>query len=200
MADFSRLACAAAPAFDWSEDAVLAAIEDNRVDAVATVIEADGVAVAIQAIARQGSWEGSATELLAKINGLVAPEVQRERDWPKDGTRLSTRLRRAAPALRRTGVNLTLPENGGRAGRTITIVPQNREKQRSRHRRSSEGWQLTHNAPFPRNADEEGPRSANQLTDKGRNARNADSPALVQDGDVMEGEGNCPGTPLGVPR
>ena len=122
MADFARIACAAAPAFGWTAEAMLDAIEDNRAGAVAGVIEADAVASAVQAIADdERTWQGTATELLARINDRTSAERQRERDWPRDATRLSNRLRRVAPALRRAGVSMTLPEAGGRAGRMVTI-------------------------------------------------------------------------------
>jgi hypothetical protein len=135
MADFARIACAAAPAFGWTAEEMLAALEENRAGAVAAVIEADPVAMAVQAIAEERQhwnpprWSGTAGELLAEINSRTPTERQRERDWPKDATRLSGRLRRVAPALRRAGVDLTLPEAGGRAGRIITV--QRRGVQRS---------------------------------------------------------------------
>lgn len=104
MADFARLACAAAPAFGWSKADMLAALDTNRADAVSTVIEADPIAVAVRDIAEAGAWEGTATDLLDVIRLKVSPEMQRERGFPKDGARLSTRLKRVAPALRRAGV------------------------------------------------------------------------------------------------
>jgi hypothetical protein len=135
MADFARIACAAAPAFGWTAEEMLAALEENRAGSVAAVIEADPVAVAVQAIAEERQawnppgWSGTASELLAEINSRTPTERQRERDWPKDATRLSSRLRRVAPALRRAGVEVMLPEAGGRAGRIITI--QRKAAQRS---------------------------------------------------------------------
>ncbi len=48
MADFARLACAAAPAFGWEPVAMLEALEGNRADAIEAVIEADPMAVAVR--------------------------------------------------------------------------------------------------------------------------------------------------------
>jgi energy-coupling factor transporter ATP-binding protein EcfA2 len=122
MADFARIACAAAPAFGWTAAEMLAAMADNRAGAVAGVIEADTIAATVQAFAIEDRIrQGTASELLEAINSRTPLDRQRERDWPKDATRLSGRLRRVAPALRRAGVDLVLPENGGRAGRLITI-------------------------------------------------------------------------------
>jgi len=134
MADFARLACAAAGAFGWTTDAMLNAIERNRAGAVQAVIEADPVAVAVRELLSKQfgrQWEGTATALLNALAGLVPLDVQRERGYPKDAARLSMRLRRVAPALRRDGVDIVLPNGGGREGRTITITGATREDQRS---------------------------------------------------------------------
>jgi len=61
--------------------------------------------------------------LLEIVTGLATMEQQRERTFPTDAARLSTRLRRIAPAMRRTGWDVVLPMGGGRAGRTATIEP-----------------------------------------------------------------------------
>ena len=61
MADFTRIACAAAPAFGWTAEEMLAALEENRAGAVAAVIEADPVAMAVQAIAEERQeWNSAA--------------------------------------------------------------------------------------------------------------------------------------------
>ena len=108
MADFARLACAAAPAFGWTAAEMLAALAGNRRQAVAQVIEADAIASAVQAFAleRETVWQGTARELLDVVNERTPLERQRERDWPKDPTRLSRALRRVIPALRRAGVKV----------------------------------------------------------------------------------------------
>lgn len=120
MADFARLACAAAPAFGWTAGEMLAALRDNRTAAVEAVIEGDPVAVAARELAQAG-WSGTASELLETLSRRVSEAQQRERGYPKDGARLSARLRRLAPALRRDGVDLVLPTTGGRHGRIIVI-------------------------------------------------------------------------------
>jgi hypothetical protein len=122
MADFARLSAAMAPAFGWTEVDMLAALEENRASAIAGVIEADSLAIAVRGIAEEkGTWSCSATELLAAINERVSTDRTRQRDWPKDSARLSARLRRIAPALRRGGVEVKMPTSGGRAGRLITL-------------------------------------------------------------------------------
>lgn len=57
---------------------------------------------------------GTATALLAEINNRVPLEICREKTWPKDAGRLSNRLRRLAPALRRLGIEI---DTNGHIGR-----------------------------------------------------------------------------------
>ena len=138
MADFARLACAAAPAFGWTAEAMLETIEQNRAEAVTAVIEADPVAVAVSQLVRQGTWSGTGTELLEALGRLVPEVQQRERGYPKGAARLSSRLKRVAPALRRQGVDVSLPTAGGRAGRVITIQVATMAHQRSERCQRSE--------------------------------------------------------------
>lgn len=114
MADFARLACAAGPAFGWPAEDVLGALERNRVAAVQAVIDGDPVASAVASLVQQraeqrppqGPWEGTASDLLVALAGHILEDRRRERDWPKDPTRLSQALRRCAPALRRAGIEV----------------------------------------------------------------------------------------------
>ncbi|WBV44020.1 hypothetical protein [Pseudoroseomonas cervicalis] len=122
MADFAKLAVAAAPAFGWGASEMLAALEANRAAASVGVVEDDGVAAAVQALVEeQGRWTGTATELLAVVNEKTPLARQRQRGWPTDGTRLGHKLRRVAPALRRVGVEVVLPTSAGRGGRVYTL-------------------------------------------------------------------------------
>jgi hypothetical protein len=120
MADFARLACAAAPAFGWSEADMLAAIEGNRAAAVASVIESDPVAEAVVEYARRvGHWTGTAGDLLVNIGPEVADEVKRERTWPRTGPQFAIALKRAAPALRRLGLDVQFGDREPGTGRRL---------------------------------------------------------------------------------
>jgi hypothetical protein len=115
MADFALWSVAAFPAYGWTADDFLAAYEDNRQRGVEDALEADPLAAAVREIvAERREYIGTATALLAEINNRVAPEICREKTWPKDAARLSNRLRRVAPALRRLGVEIDLDGHIGR--------------------------------------------------------------------------------------
>ena len=89
--------------------------EPNRARGVEEAVEADPLAAAVLEIASERStYIATATALLAEINAKVSLEVSRDKVWPKDGTRLSNRLRRVAPALRALGVEIELDQHIGR--------------------------------------------------------------------------------------
>jgi hypothetical protein len=122
MADFARIACAAAPAFGWTKDDMLKAMDVNREASVETIVESDPIAGAVRAVVTDSdnAWKGTASALLEAINMRVAAEVKNERGWPKDAARLSTRVKRVAPALRRAGVEVeTVREGHDRVRKTI---------------------------------------------------------------------------------
>jgi hypothetical protein len=52
---------------------------------------------------------------------LVGEEGQKEREWPKAANALSNRLRRAAPGLRKLGIEIDLGDRGA-AARLLTIT------------------------------------------------------------------------------
>jgi hypothetical protein len=79
----------------------------NRSTAIEEAIDADLVAGAIiDLVNKQGQFEGTATKLLSDLELYVMP-THRERNWPKDATRLSGHLRRVAPLLRQHGIEIT---------------------------------------------------------------------------------------------
>lgn len=123
MADFALWAAAAFPAFGWKPDQFVDAYETNRAQGVAEAVESDPVASAVlEIMADRDAWIGTATALLSEINGKVAPEVSRDKMWPKDSTRLSNRLRRVAPALRSLDIEIVLDLREGRGTERRRVI------------------------------------------------------------------------------
>jgi hypothetical protein len=119
MADFALWATAC----ERTPGAFMAAYDQNRAEAVETVLEADVVATAVRTFMqlRQGQeWTGTATSLLSTLTGQ-AGEMTRSRGWPSDSALLGGRLRRAAPALRKVGINIQFDREGHQRQRMITI-------------------------------------------------------------------------------
>ena len=119
MADFARWGSAACPDIKTKSGQIVRFIDayaGNREDTVEGVLEADPVAVAIRRfMADREEWQGIATELLVHLNGVVGDKAGAAKDWPKDATRLSSRLTRVATPLRQIGIDIRA--TGGTATR-----------------------------------------------------------------------------------
>jgi hypothetical protein len=107
MADFALWATACETAF-WQRGTFAQAYQQNREDAVGTVIEADLVASAVQSfIAARTVWRGTSADLLGALKVAVGEDQARLKEWPTTPRALSGRLRRAAATLRKVGVEVT---------------------------------------------------------------------------------------------
>ena len=124
MADFARWGVAACPEIKTPSGTVTFwnAYAGNRADATETVLEADAVAQAIRTfMTGRDQWSGTATALLGLLNGITDEKVTKEKGWPGDGTRLSSRLTRVATAFRETGIDIR-PRKGTNGRREISIT------------------------------------------------------------------------------
>jgi hypothetical protein len=71
--------------------------------------------------AKDGSWQGTATELLHDLDEKAPERTRKTQGWPTNGRALSNALRRIALNLRQAGVDVTFPR-GRTKGRIFTIV------------------------------------------------------------------------------
>jgi hypothetical protein len=111
MADFALFGVAVERALGWPRDTFIRAYERNRVAANSSAIEASPVAFAVQSLVAEGRvFEGTAAELLDKLSSFADDQAKRHRGWPDSGWKLSCILRRLAPNLRASGVDVTLGE------------------------------------------------------------------------------------------
>jgi hypothetical protein len=95
----------------------------NIAATIETVIEADPVAVAVRTL--MGSlteWKGTASQLLQVLGECAGETARRSRFWPSAPNKLSNRLRRAAPFLRKTGISVELDHREGRASDKIIRI------------------------------------------------------------------------------
>ena len=93
----------------------LQAYERNRVEVVASVIDASPVASAMRIWfeAQAGPWAGEAAELYRELTRTADRAGLVERGWPANGQALSRQLNRDTPALRRAGISV-VRERGAR--------------------------------------------------------------------------------------
>ena len=107
MIDFVKWAEAGWQALGVQPGTLESAYIANRSSAIEDAIDADLVATAIvDLVNKQGQFQGTATKLLSELEQYVLL-THRNRNWPKDATRLSGHLRRAAPLLRPRGIEIT---------------------------------------------------------------------------------------------
>jgi hypothetical protein len=110
MADFALWAHACEGAL-WVPFTFLGAYNDNRNEALETVIDADLFAQALRRyVTACREWTGTAGELLGALT-ISTPDAERSgKSWPPDATRVSGHLRRILPSLRRIGIKVEFSE------------------------------------------------------------------------------------------
>jgi hypothetical protein len=123
MADFAEWATAAESALGWPPGAFVAAYTANRDSANDLALDADVIVGPLrQLIDRKGEWKGTASELLAELNGLAEEATRKAREWPGKPNVLSGRLKRLAPNLREAGYGVLIDrEPGAKRSRFIRL-------------------------------------------------------------------------------
>ena len=128
MADFCMWAVACEGAY-WPSGTFMAAYEGARASATEDVLEDSSVGPALRRfLDEKWSFEGSATELLKRLNAN-GPDEKHPRGWPTTGARMGRQLMGLAPLFRRLGYTaervkknrgnvwkLESPAGDGRAG------------------------------------------------------------------------------------
>jgi len=106
MADVARFIVAAEPALGVAPGLFMDSYLKNREAATSLALEASLLVGELQKwlIQENGTWKGTATVLLEKLNLVVEADTKRLKAWPKSPSGLSNALRRLAPALRKTGI------------------------------------------------------------------------------------------------
>jgi hypothetical protein len=126
MADFALWATACHAALWETGNTFMEDYGANIAGAVDAVIDADPVGDAIRTMmtakkkqegGEQPKWGGTAAELLIDLGKQAGERIAKSRSWPETARALAGRLRRAAPGLRKIGIEIGF----GRKARTRTI-------------------------------------------------------------------------------
>jgi hypothetical protein len=122
MADFALWATACETAL-WPPGTFWSAYAGNREEAVESVIDADPAAAAVrEMMTTRTVWTGNASALLGALDEKVDERVRKAKTWPDGPRALAGRLRRAAPFLRKIGVEISFEREGRARTRTIRIT------------------------------------------------------------------------------
>jgi hypothetical protein len=139
MADFAKWMVACERKLPWKPGTFMSVYEKNRTETVETILESDTVAVGVRELAEQGSWEGTAADLLKVLDAVVSEEARKAKTWPKTPRGLSGALRRAAPGLRKVGLIVKLGQRENSKGRRRLISISKGPKQPSEQSEPSKG-------------------------------------------------------------
>jgi hypothetical protein len=116
MADFVFWVTACEGAL-WEQETFQTAYNANRDNLVQTVLEENPVAGAIRdLLASKGEWTGTATQLLNDLNlqDTITGVKRERRYWPQIANQLSGKLRRIAPMLRKSGIEVEFQKSEDR--------------------------------------------------------------------------------------
>jgi hypothetical protein len=102
MADFARWIVAAEPSLGWAPGSFMAAYDRNHAQGHELAVEASPVGSALIDLAEEG-FEGSASDLLAKLIDRADERTIKAHDLPKNARALSGMVKRLAPNLRSLG-------------------------------------------------------------------------------------------------
>lgn len=115
MADFAEWVVAAEPALPYQEGAFLRAYQGNRASANESAIESSVLSAPLLTFMEgHEKWKGTATELKDALEELAGERVVKGKDWPKRPHLLSGELKRIAPNLRRSGIDVEFGKSGRR--------------------------------------------------------------------------------------
>jgi len=121
MADFGVWVAAAEPALQSAQVPFMVAYTRNRGEANELAFEASVLTPYLLEVAA-GAFEGTASELLQRLDTKAPEKVRKQRSWPKNGRSLSGKLRRLAPNFREVGIEIEFIRTTGQGSRRLIRV------------------------------------------------------------------------------
>jgi phage/plasmid primase-like uncharacterized protein len=124
MADFYLWATACGDGLLWKRGEFAAAYEDNRAKVNKIVVEGDSLTAAIKRLMEidEGEWEGTATLLKDRLDGIAGESETRRWHWPSSASTLGRRMRSLATPLRRLGIEIDWRREGRKQERIFIIT------------------------------------------------------------------------------
>jgi len=113
MADFALWATAAESGLELKAGQFIAAYAANREAGNEMALDASPIGKTLVTFVDQvGEWCGSAAELLKELNRKSEESVHYTKSWPQTARSLGTTVRRIAPNLRQTGIDVEFGHDG----------------------------------------------------------------------------------------
>jgi hypothetical protein len=172
MADFAQWAVACETVLG-PPGTFMTAYLANRQSAIVDLVEGSVLASALSKYLKnhEGEFNGTATDLLVKLNDQVTEQQQREKSWPKAAHVLSGKLTRLRSDLRKVGIEIS---DGGRDDENRKIIE---VRQRALGALGAlfpnDASRVTANATTNANAPDNALGSRDRLNGKKNNADNA---------------------------
>ena len=135
MLDFASWVAGAGPVLcqlpSWKDLDFLELYAANRRQASNELLDADPVGALLLKLVGERRWEGSASELLDTLEGMLeekrgpekAKQIIKGKRWPAAPHVLSAHLRRLTPQLKSAGIVVSFTRSGPR-GRLWTLQPE----------------------------------------------------------------------------
>jgi energy-coupling factor transporter ATP-binding protein EcfA2 len=124
LADFALFITAAEPALGLVDGDFIRLLREERATASCAVLEADVIYATLCAAIAEEPFTGYPADLLVTLTARAPETVRRDRRWPTSPQKLTNRLKRLAPDLRRAGVDVVRHEPDGHTKRLRLTVTQ----------------------------------------------------------------------------
>ena len=138
MADFAFVGVAVERALGWPPGTFLAAYNEAITAATDVAIDVSVIAPIIKKVAETGGFEGTATDLLDRINDMYdgrwprgsytqatgGRSKMRPKGWPNAPKELSAQLRRLEPTLLNKGIVVTFGQTNGPSSKKVITIRQ----------------------------------------------------------------------------
>jgi hypothetical protein len=122
LADFAFWATAAEPGLRWREGAFLRAYARNQSAANDLALEGSPITEAVRSLVCKGEFEGTASELLKVLTERTDESTSHRKGWPQNGQWLANLLRRLAPNLRKSGIEVVFCRGKDRRRRRLITI------------------------------------------------------------------------------
>jgi hypothetical protein len=119
LADFAFWVTAAERGLGWEEGAFLRAYKRNQSAANDLALDVSPITEVVRSLVSEAPFEGTASDLLKTLTSLADESIRRQKGWPPNAQSLSNTLRRLAPNLRKSAIEVGFSRSKDRRRRRL---------------------------------------------------------------------------------